>query len=275
MNHTPTKFTAVVLAADRGPGDVVAGAAGVPCKSLTPVGGIPMLFRVVNALEASGEVESINLCGPPEPIVSRTTELADLIASGKVKWHANQATPSTSAYHVLKSLPDEVPVLLTTADHALLDARMVDHFCTHARGTGCDVVAGIARHDVVIKAYPQTRRTATRLEDGAYCGCNLFAFLTPRARLAADFWRRVEAQRKSPLRVIRVLGWVAVSRYLMGRLSLAEALKQVSRRLGFKAGAVIMPFAEAAVDVDSVEDWKLVERIAAERQGCLPSGKNC
>ena len=53
----------------------------------------------------------------------------------------------------------------------------------------------------------------------------------------------------------------------MGRLSLAEALKRVSRRLGLTAGAVIMPFAEAAVDVDSVEDWKLVERIAAEIQG--------
>ena len=35
------KFTAVVLAADRGRGDVVAEAAGVPCKSLTPIGGHP------------------------------------------------------------------------------------------------------------------------------------------------------------------------------------------------------------------------------------------
>ena len=186
------KFTAVVLAADRGRGDVVAEAAGVPCKSLTPIGGIPMLFRVISALEASDEVDAINLCGPPESIVNRTPALADLISSGKVNWYANLATPSTSAYHVLKTLPEEVPVLLTTADHALLDARIVDHFCSHARRKNSDVVVGIARHDVVTKAYPQTRRTATRLADGAYCGCNLFAFLTPRARKAADFWRQVE-----------------------------------------------------------------------------------
>jgi hypothetical protein len=114
-------------------------------------------------------------------------------------------------------------------------------------------------------AYPKTRRTATRLEDGAYCGCNLFAFLTPRARLAADFWRRVENQRKNPLRVIRILGWIAVSRYLMGRLSLAEALDRISRRLGFKAGAVILPYPEAAVDVDSVDDLRLVENIVSNR----------
>jgi GTP:adenosylcobinamide-phosphate guanylyltransferase len=266
MTIPQKKFAAVVLAADRGPGDPVAKAAGVPCKSLTPVHGIPMVFRVVNALDAAQQVDAIHLCGPPETIVNRTRGLIDLISSGKVKWHANQQTPSTSAYHVLKSLPADVPVLLTTADHALLNARIVDYFCSQARATSCDVVIGIARHEVVLKAYPQTRRTATRLRDGTYCGCNLFAFQTPRARLAAEFWRQVEQQRKSPLRVIRVLGWVAVTRYLAGRLSLDEALKRVSRRLGFRGGAVILPFAEAAVDVDSVDDWQLVERIIAQRQ---------
>jgi len=266
MPHPRNKYAAIVLAADRGPGDPVAQAAGVPCKSLAPVDGIPMVFRVINALGASREVDSINLCGPPETIVNQTKELVDLISSGKVKWYENQQTPSTSAYHVLKSLPTDVPVLLTTADHAMLDAGIVDYFCSQSRNTGCDVVIGIARHEVVLKSYPQTRRTTTRLRGGAYCGCNLFAFQTPRARLAAEFWRQVEQQRKSPLRVIRVLGWVAVTRYLAGRLSLDEALRRVSRRLGFKAGAVILPFAEAAVDVDSVDDWRLVERIAAQRQ---------
>jgi GTP:adenosylcobinamide-phosphate guanylyltransferase len=267
MTNTQQKFTALVLAADRGPDDPVARTAGVACKSLAPINGSPMVFRVLNALEASREINQRILCGPPKSILDQETDLSDLIAAGKIQWFANKATPSSSAYHVLQTLPDEVPVLLTTADHAMLSARMVDFFCSEARATGCDVVAGIARHEVVTRAHPQTRRTATRLEDGAYCGCNLFAFLTPRARLAADFWRQVEAQRKNPLRIIRILGWVAVLRYLSGRLSLDEALSLLSRRLGFKAGAVIMPFAEAAVDVDSVEDWNLVERIAAEKEG--------
>ena len=265
MKNPRQSFSAIVLAADRGPDDPVAKAAGVACKSLTPIGGIPMVLRVVNTLNASREIDGINLCGPPQSVVNQTATLLDLIASGKVKWHANQATPSTSAYHVLQRLPDDVPVLLTTADHALLDSRIVDHFCSAARDTGCDVVAGIARHEAVTKAYPQTRRTAMQLADGAYCGCNLFAFLTPRARRAADFWRQVETQRKRPLRVIRILGWIAVFRYLIGRLSLHEALGRISRRLGFKAGAVIMPFAEAAVDVDSVRDWEMVEQIVAEK----------
>ena len=265
MTNSHLNFTAIVLAADRGPDDPVAKAAGVRCKSLTPVGGKPMVFRVLDALTASRMVTAYILCGPPKRILDQEPDLEALTASGRVKWFENQATPSSSAFHVLQTLPDETPVLLTTADHALLSAGIVDYFCSEAQATGCDVVAGVARHETVTAAYPQTRRTATRLEDGAYCGCNLFAFLTPRARRAADFWRRVEDQRKSPLRVIRVLGWSAVLRYILGRLSLNEALNRISHRLGFKAGAVVLPYPEAAVDVDSVSDLELVANIVSNR----------
>jgi len=263
MEKNQQKFTAVVLAADRGPDDPVARAAGARCKSMARIDGIPMVFRVLDALAASSEINARILCGPPPSILDLEPDLTARLSSGEVKWFENQQTPSTSAYQVLQSLPEQTPVLLTTADHALLDERMVDYFCTRARETGCDVVAGLARHGVVTKAYPRTRRTATRLQDGSYCGCNLFAFLTPQARRAADFWRQVENQRKSPLRVIRVLGVTAVLRYLLGKLSLAAALDRMSQRLGFKAGAVIMPYAEAAIDVDSAADLKLVGEIVA------------
>ena len=266
MNESHQTFTAVVLAADRGSDDPVARAAGARCKSMASIDGIPMVFRVLDALAASTEINARILCGPPQSIVDLEPDLNSRISSGEIKWVENQQTPSTSAYHVLQSLPEQTPVLLTTADHAMLDARMIDYFCTRARDTGCDVVAGLARHEMVTKAYPQTRRTATRLQDDSYCGCNLFAFLTPRARRAADFWRQVENQRKNPLRVIRVLGAMAVLRYLLGKLTLADALDRMSQRLGFRACAVDMPFAEAAIDVDSVADLELVEKIVSKRR---------
>ena len=261
MEKSETKFAAVVLAADRGPNDPVAREAKTPCKSMTPIDGTPMVLRVLDALSASGEIGAQILCGPPQAILDSAPALMARLQSGKVEWTPHRQTPSTSAYHAMQSVPEDRPVLVTTADHALLSVPMIDYFCTRARQSGCDVVAGVARHEVVIQAYPQTRRTATRLQDGAYCGCNLFAFLTPRARRAADFWRQVEAQRKKPLRVIRVMGLAAVLRYLAGQLSLADALERISDRLGFSAGAVTMPFAEAAIDVDSPEDLRLVEEI--------------
>jgi GTP:adenosylcobinamide-phosphate guanylyltransferase len=54
MTNEERLFTAVVLAGDRGSEDPVARAAGVRSKSLTPVGGRPMVLRVIDALEDRG-----------------------------------------------------------------------------------------------------------------------------------------------------------------------------------------------------------------------------
>lgn len=265
MTTTDPSFSVVILAADRGPGDPVATAAAVGCKALAPVAGRPMVLRVLDALARARQAGELVLVGPTADALEQNEELAGLVRTAAVRWLAPQATPSSSAFAALQSLPAEVPVLLTTADHALLSAEMVDHFCLQARRSGCDVVAGVARHELVAAAFPETRRTVTRLKDGGYCGCNLFAFLTPQARLAADFWRQVENERKKPLRVVKVLGWTTVLRYLLGQLTLAHALKRLSRGMKLKVGVVEMPFAEAAVDVDKVDDWLLVESILAER----------
>lgn len=265
MTTSGPRFTAIVLAADRETVNEVARAAGVRCKSLAPVNGTPMVFRVLEALRSSRCVAERILCGPPGTVMAQEPALRDSVAAGGIRWIENQATPSSSAYHVLQQLPEDTPVLLTTGDHALLSPRVVDYFCTQALSSGCDVVAAVTRREEVIAAYPETRRTAYRFKDGGYCSCNLFAFLTPRARAAALFWRQVENQRKSPLRVIRVFGWVAVVRYLSGGVTIAGAMNLVSRRLGFSAGVVILPFPEAAVDVDTVGDWNTVRRIAGEK----------
>lgn len=256
-------FTAVVLAADRTSDDPVARAAGVSCKALAPVGGRPMVLRVLDALNDAQEVGACLLCGPSTGIIDGAPQLKERIASGAVRWMPNQATPSTSAWSALNSLAPETPVLLTTADHALLSAPVVDHFCREARALRCDVAAGLASHSLTVERYPGMRRTKTRFSDGPFCGCNLFAFLTPGSRVAADLWRQVEHQRKQPLKMIGALGWMMVLRYALGLLSLKAALRHVSARMGLEVGAVILPFPEAAVDVDTVSDWQFAQAIAA------------
>jgi len=270
MKSTDQLFSVIILAADREPNDPVAQAMAVSCKALTPVAGRPMVLRVLDALAGARETGSRILVGPTKTSVSQSKELDSLIGSGQVSWHAPLATPSSSAFSILQSLPEEVPVLVTTADHALLTAEMVDHFCHEARKSGCDVLAGVARYDLIAEAFPNARRTVTKLKDGGYCGCNLFAFLTPRARHAADFWRKVEKERKKPLRVVKVMGWMAVLRYILGQLTLNQALASLSKRMDLKVGVVSMPFAEAAVDVDKVDDWHLVESILANKHSVSP-----
>lgn len=265
MDTDQQAFTAVVLAADRETDNPVAKAAGVSCKSLAPINGTPMIFRVLEALSSSSKVKNKLLCGPPRNIFDQEPKLTECITAGKAAWIANQATPSLSAHEAMKSLSQDSAILLTTSDHALLTPQIVDFFCNKAQESGCDVVVALTSHETVMAAYPETSRTAYRFKDGAFCSCNLFAFLTPQARTVPSFWRRVEQQRKKPLRVISLLGWSTVLLYMLRSLTLSDAVKRISKRLGCRVGIVVMPYPEAAIDVDSVEDLYLVQKLAEKK----------
>jgi GTP:adenosylcobinamide-phosphate guanylyltransferase len=257
------KLTAIVLAGDRGPEDPLARHAGVSCKALVPVAGQAMVLRVLDALENSSSVGDRIVCGSSARLLDNSPELTRRLAAENIHWVENEPSPSLSALAALNVLPPEQPVLLTTADHALLTSQMVDGFCRRAAETEADIVVGLAHAETVMKAFPENRRTITRLRDARCCGCNLFAFLTPRGRRAAEFWRRVEKQRKHPLKIIRTLGPLAVFRYLGGRLTLAEGLTRLSTLMEAQTDVVWMPEPEAAVDVDKIDDWILAEKILA------------
>jgi len=260
------KFTAIVLAGDRGPDDPLLAASGVPAKAMIPIDGKPMLCRVVDALLAAEEISRIILSGPPAAIVDRLPELERQLANPAVSWQASGPTPSRSAHQALVGLAPATKALLTTADHALLSPEMVDYFCRQARASRRDVVVGLEDYRLLRETYPESRRTVTRLRDGQFCSCNLFAFLTPGSRQAAVFWQQVEQERKKPLRLLRRCGWLTVVSYLLGRLTLEKALARLSDQLGLRAGAVTLPFPEAAIDVDKPEDLELVRQIVAARR---------
>jgi GTP:adenosylcobinamide-phosphate guanylyltransferase len=265
MSESGQLFTAIILAGVRPSGDPVAEAAGFPYKALIPVGGRPMVLRVLDALEDSREIGTRILCGPSQQSIEQQPELKARIAEGRLKWVAGQSTPSLSTHHVLQSLSDNAPVLVTTADHALLRTQIIDYFCAAARKAKCDVAVGLAPHKEVIAAFPETRRTALKFKDGSYCGCNLFGFMNPQSYRAAQFWRQIEQDRKNPLKMMRILGWWAVLRYLAGKMSLNDALGYLTKQMGIRTGVVMLPFPEAAVDVDTVNDLKFVQSLVAKQ----------
>lgn len=265
MNPVNDRFTAILLAGDREAENPVAEAAGVSCKVLAPVNGTPMILRVVKSLERAGYVKKIIMCGPDRETFMHSPVLRDLKDSGRVEWLAARATPSASAGYAMESVPKEMRVLLTTGDHALLSPKVIDFFCRSSLDSGCDATAALAPLQEVAAAFPETRRTSYRLKDGAYCSCNLFSFLTPDAGKAVLFWRRIEEKRKNPLKVVTAFGWTAVLQYLTGRLTLSAGMELMSGSLGCRACAVIMPFPEAAVDVDTPEDLEYVTRIASAK----------
>jgi GTP:adenosylcobinamide-phosphate guanylyltransferase len=258
-------FTAVILAGERGPGDPLVEHASACCKAMVEIDGTPMILRVLGALKEAAFVDHCILSGPGHDKMAPGSPVSRLIEAGAVDWCEPQPTPSTSAYHAMQHVAGTTPVLVTTADHPLLRAEIVDRFCEQSLARAVDVTVGLTPYTLVKAAFPEMKKTVLRFRDGDYCGCNLFAFLTAEGRRVADYWRRVETQRKNPVGVIGILGWGAVIRYLLGRLTLPGALASLSRRVHLNLDAVILPYADAAVDIDSIADHDIVRKKISQR----------
>ena len=261
-----TPFTALVLAGSRGPDDPVARAGGVAHKCLVLVAGVPMVVRVVEALAACPSVGRIALALEDPALLHDLPALRPLIAAGRCALLQTAATPSLSVRRALEELPDPLPLLVTTGDHPLLTPELVAYFCAAARKTGADLVAGLTPASVIQKAYPDAERTYLRFRDERYSGANLFAILAPDGRRAVAFWRRVEQERKRPWRLVRAFGWRPLLAYLLGRLTLEDAMARASHVIGARLAAVSMPYPDAAIDVDKPADLALVETILARRR---------
>ena len=243
-------FNALVLAGSRGGADPLAVYAGVTDKAMIEIGGHTMLARVIAALRAAG-------AGRIAVVFSSDTVRAHAEALG-AEVIAAAAGPSASAARGFAQLG--APLLVTTADHALLEPAWIMRFLADVPADA-DVAVLLARRDVIEQAVPETKRTYLRFADGAWSGCNLFHLATPKAAAAIDLWQRVEADRKRPWRIVGRLGPKLLWRYLIGRLTLAEGLGHVGQLAGVTARMVASPFGLAAVDVDKPSDLDLVRAL--------------
>lgn len=256
-------WTALVLAGSRGPTDPVASHCGVRHKALAPVAGVPMLARVLKSLTGSPNIGRIVLCVDAPDILKELPEAAALADQGRLSTVPAGSSPSISVGAALRSLAAPYPLLVTTADHPLLTAAMVDHFC--AAATEGDVAVALAAATLVRRKYPGAVRTFYRLGRESYSGCNLFAFRTPHAARAAEFWAEMERHRKRPWRLIAAIGPATFLRFALELLDLRTAERLLSDRLGMTVRLIELPFAEAAIDVDKPADLSLAEAILADR----------
>ncbi|MEH6409726.1 MAG: nucleotidyltransferase family protein [Hyphomonas sp.] len=250
--------SALVLAGARASGDPLGLSENVPSKALIDIHGEPMLARVLRALTLSQSVQGpIHVAGLDDDLLQR--------ASGGAAVRSAVSVEGGPAASLLGALAQDVsiPLLVTTCDHALLTPEMVDHFLEHAIAGGADLTVGLATRETIEAGYPQTKRTYLSLGGPELSGCNLFYIATPDAQRAVHFWRAAEQDRKRPWRIAWRFGPLTALRILIGRPGLQKVFDMVSARLGARIGAVLLPFAEAAIDVDSTADLELVRGILA------------
>lgn len=248
-------LTALVLAGTRPGGDPLAEAAGVSHKALIEIGGLPMLQRVLLALSQVPAISRIVVA------IDKPELVTALPACGKpVSVLPARSGPSASVAHALEETG--TPLLVTTADHALLSAAWVEEFLA-ADPADADALLALARRESVEAAVPATQRTWLRFADGDYSGCNLFLLRTTAVHGVVALWQQLEAERKRPLSLLRRLGFLYALRYRCGWLRLDQALDRLGVLSGARLKAVTLSDGRAAIDVDKAADLTLVRELVS------------
>lgn len=246
-----TRFNALVLAGSRGGADPVAAYGEASHKALIRLDGETLLARVVGALRAAGADRIAVISSHPD-VRAETARLgAEALDEA--------AGPSLSVRGGAERLG--TPLVVTTADHALLRPEWVQRFLEDAP-TDADVAVLVAARATVEAAAPGTKRTWLKLADGHWSGCNLFWLANDRALQVIDLWRRVESERKRPWRMAWILGPRMLLRFVTRRLSLHGAARRLGDLAGVRAAIVETPYGLASVDVDKPADLDLVREIA-------------
>ena len=251
-------WTALLLAGSRPGGDPLTQSLGTDYKPLIPIDGEPMLLRPLRALLASPSIRAVR-------VMTQQPERLDTVVDNdpRVTVERSQATIAATLMAVCSDPATPFPILVTTADHALLTPTMIEQFI--AGSDGCDISVAFVESRPLLARFPDAKRTWLRFGKGRYSGANLFALNTPRAAVAIEKWRAVEQDRKKGWRVLLQLGLPLFLGAVLRLRNLTQTGAGLSRRLGIVIKPVVMEDPLAAIDVDKPADYSLVQQIIAGR----------
>ncbi|MEO5640518.1 MAG: NTP transferase domain-containing protein [Sphingomicrobium sp.] len=249
-------WTALLLAGSRPEGDPFARANGVELKPLIAVGGEAMVRRPLRALLATTGIWRVRVLTQDVTAIG-----AALDADPRVTVEVSEATIASTIEAVLADPATRFPLLVTTADHALLTSAMVAQFIADA--AGADIAIGVVERRALEARLPGSKRTWIRFRGGSYSGANLFAFGSPRAARAVARWRAVEQDRKKGWRMLLAFGPTLLMGAGLKIRTIDQSLGAIGRRLDLDLRCILMTDPLSAVDVDKPSDLVLVEAIIA------------
>lgn len=260
MESSPGKrYDAVLLAGYGRQTDALSQAAGVTCKALLPIAGLPMIAHILRALAAADCVQRLWIVGLP------ASELPTTFSDVLVRFVPNQGSLVANMLAAAELLPPDDLALFCSADIPLLTAEALVDIIARCEASGADFCYPIVTRQVMEARFPGSGRSFRNLVDGSFAGGDVY-LLRPRTLLAnADLARQLTENRKSALGLARALGPAILWRALTHRLRIRDAEACADRLLGCRCRAIVSPYAELAMDVDKPQHLEIVLRAVQER----------
>ncbi len=246
-------FDAVILAGGGEP-EPLTEQEKVSNKAFIMLYGRPLLSYILEALEETPSIERIVAVGPVGELeklheegygfeaVAEEGGMLDNLAAGFGLVNHNRLC------------------LVVTGDIPLLTAEITEYFISLCSPHDRDFYFPILSREDCVEKFPAAERTYVHLNEGPVTGGNIALlnprwFLENRARLEMFI-----SYRKKPLKLLRILPFTLIFKYLRRRLSLSDLEAFISRLLKLKVRAVPCDCVEIGLDVDKPSDLEVVKK---------------
>ncbi|MEW6202423.1 MAG: nucleotidyltransferase family protein [bacterium] len=231
--------------------DSLKGFTGKKSKAMLKIGDRYMVEYVVDAVRGMKGVGKVICVGHEDEIGQVLGGRVDVMVPSVDSMMENLRAG-------LRAVAGTDLVLICTCDIPLITSAVLEDFIRTCKKRQTDLCYPIVEKAVNERLFPSVKRTYVRLKDGVFTGGNV-VLVNPTVFEA--HWALIEramALRKSPLKLLRMLGIFFVLRFIFRQLSIANIESKVEKILGFHAAAVIVPHPEIGIDVDKESDYKII-----------------
>ena len=185
----------IILAGRRDRRDAFLHMHNVDSKGLIPMNGQPLISYVMDAAQNADICRSIVIIGETDLFIDfMLTEGRENIHLVEPEDTIVDSLEKAFAFLAKHYEDDFKPVLVTTADHPLLNAGILTDFYTQSVQSQAEATFGFTFLHDVLRSYPKTMRTKLAFKDGMISGCNLFFFGTKNALSLPAFWHSAYAE---------------------------------------------------------------------------------
>jgi GTP:adenosylcobinamide-phosphate guanylyltransferase len=268
---TDSRYTVLIMAANRhGINNRVARMAGTSHKCVVSIAGVAMIERVVNTIEAWGRAKRILISIEDPAVLDMVPNVAAMRDAGRVIVTQSGQTLTQSVLTAAEGLgDDDFPLLITTGDNVLHTSEILEDFHKGVEAAGADVGFALTARSVVEKAYPEDapRVGYMTFAEGEHSNCNIYILRSPRVLPVVRTMQHGGQFRHHPMRIVKAFGLISMIKYKLGIARIRDIKNRLERLFGVTVEPVLLPHADAPIDVDTVVSYTLAERILKAREG--------
>jgi CTP:molybdopterin cytidylyltransferase MocA len=213
-----------------------------------------MVQWVLDALSGASTIEAVVFmglslenglqCAKPMTFIPNQGEMLQNILSGVRK--------------VLELSPKETHALVVSSDIPAITPESVDWVVKTALQTDHDLFYNVISREIMEKRFPGSRRSYVHLKGLEACGGDMNLVRTLTATGHDELWRRIIDSRKSASKQAALLGYDLLLELLLRRLTIENAEKKISKRIGLRGKVLVCPYAEVGMDIDKPHQLEIM-----------------